>query len=149
MVISNDISQISAEMLLNYLFPELREKWTARYAGTFYRNYNNDHLSVYEDTAEVVLARDGFLKLLPEALLSDENELRGDNFAEKYHKLERRKKLFSEAFLPFDTFAFKQKLRIEQQTSELLQAKLTYTDALPGGIEGSSGFEKARFRRSR
>ena len=121
-----DISQISAEMLLGYLFPELREKWVARYAGTFYRNYNNDHLSVYEDAAEVVLARDGFLKLLPESLLSDENELRGGNFSEKYQRLEQRKRLFREAFLPFDTFAFRQKLRIEQQTSELLQAKIAW-----------------------
>lgn len=126
MKVSHDISQISAEMLLNYLFPELREKWVARYAGTFYRNYNHDHLSIYEDTAEVVLARDGFLKLLPESLLSDENELKGGNFSEKYQKLEQRKRLFKEAFLPFDTFAFKQKLRIEQQTSELLEEKLTY-----------------------
>ena len=126
MKVRNDISQISAEMLLNYLFPEMREKWIARYAGTFYRNYNNDHLSIYEETAEVVLARDGFLRLLPESLLSDENELKGGNFSEKYQKLEQRKRLFKEAFLPFDTFAFKQKLRIEQHTSELLQDKLNY-----------------------
>ena len=83
MNVSYDISQISAEMLLNYLYPELGEKWIVRSAGTFYRNYNNDHLSVYEDTEEVVLARDGFLKLLPEALISDENELKGGHVSEK------------------------------------------------------------------
>ena len=126
MKVRYDISQISAEMLLNFLFPDMMEKWIARYAGTFYRNYNNDHLSIYEDTAEVILARDGFMKLLPESLLSDENELKGGNFADKDQKLEQRKRLFKEAFLPFDTFAFKQKLHIEQQTSELLQYKLTY-----------------------
>ena len=116
---SYDISQISAEMLLNYLYPELGEKWVAQYAGTFYRNYNNDHLSVYEETAEVVLARDGFLKLLPEALLSDENDLKGGNFSEKYEKLEQKKKIFQEAFMPFNTFSFRQKIRMEKKLSEL------------------------------
>lgn len=123
---SYDISQISAEMLLNYLYPELGEKWVAQYAGTFYRNYNNDHLSVYEETAEVVLARDGFLKLLPEALLSDENDLKGGNFSEKYEKLEQKKKIFQEAFMPFNTFSFRQKIRMEKKLSELLGIKLDY-----------------------
>ena len=126
MKVNHDISQISAEMLLNYLYPELREKWVAHYAGTFYRNYNNDHLSVYEETAEVVLARDGFLKLLPEALLSDENELKGKQFAEKYQQLVQRKKVFHEAFMPFNMFSFRQKLRLEQKVSELLNSKLDY-----------------------
>ena len=126
MEVNYDISQISAELLLNYLYPELGEKWIAHYAGTFYRNYNNDHLSIYEDSAEVVLARDGFLKLLPEALLSEENELRGGNVVEKSQKLEERKKFFREAFLPFNTFSFRQKIRIEQQVSQLLSTKLDY-----------------------
>lgn len=126
MNVSYDISQISAEMLLNYLYPELGEKWIVRSAGTFYRNYNNDHLSVYEDTEEVVLARDGFLKLLPEALLSDENELKGGHVSEKYPKIKRKKMIFREAFVPFDTIIFRQKLRIEQQVSDLLNTKLDY-----------------------
>lgn len=126
MRVNYDISQISAEMLLNYLYPELGEKWIAQYAGTFYRNYNNDHLSVYEEIAEVVLARDGFLKLLPEALLSDENELKGGHFSEKYQQLEQKKKIFQEAFMPFNTFSFRQKIRMEQKLSELLNAKLDY-----------------------
>lgn len=126
MNVSYDISQISAEMLLNYFYPELREKWVARYAGTFYRNYNNDHLSVFEESAEVVLARDGFLKLLPEALLSDENELRGGHALEKSQQLEKKKKLFQEAFMPFNTFSFRQKMNMEQKLSEILRNKLDY-----------------------
>ena len=126
MKVSYDISQISAELLLNYLYPELMDKWVAHYAGTFYRNYNNDHLSIYEETAEVVLARDGFLKFLPEALLSDENELKGGQLSEKHQKLEERKKIFQEAFRPFDTFSFRQRLRMEQKISELLNEKLDY-----------------------
>lgn len=126
MKVNHDISPISAEMLLNYLYPELREKWVAHYAGTFYRNYNNDHLSIYEDTAEVVLARDGFLKLLPEALLSDESELKGGRFEEKYKQLVQKKKVFQEAFMPFNMFAFRQRIRMEQKLSELLNSKLDY-----------------------
>lgn len=126
MKVSYEISQISAEMLLNYFYPELMEKWVAHYAGTFYRNYNNDHLSIFDETAEVVLARDGFLKLLPEALLSDENDLKGGQLEEKHQQLEQKKKLFQEAFMPFNTFSFRQKLRIEQKLSEILNAKLEY-----------------------
>ena len=126
MKIYNDLSQISAEMLLNYLYPELGDQWTARFAGTFYRNYTNDSLSVYEETKEVVLARDGFLKLLPESLIFDEDELKGGGFSDKYQKLEARQKLFREAFLPLDTIAFRQKLQLEREASALLEMKLGY-----------------------
>lgn len=123
---NNNISQASAEMLLNYLYPELSRKWIARYVGTFYRNYNNDSMSIYEDTNEVILARDGFLKLLPEALISDENELKGGNFQEKYKKVEQKKKFFEEVFLPFNTFSFRENLYIEKNISNLLYTKLDY-----------------------
>lgn len=126
MDINNDISQISAEMLLNYLYPEMVDKWIAHYVGTFYRNYNNDHLSIYKNTNEVVLARDGFLKLLPEALISDENELKGGDFSGKYQKVEQRRKFFEEVFLPFNTLSFRQKMHIEQKVSELLDSKFDY-----------------------
>ena len=122
----NDISQVSAEMLLNYLYPEMGGQWIARLAGTFYRNYSHDHIAVYKDSKEVVLARDGFLKVLPEGLLSDENELRGGEVLGKYKRLEQRMHHFREAFLPFDTFSFRQKIKIEQQVSELLDMKLDY-----------------------
>ncbi len=126
MTVSNDLSQINAEMLLNYLYPEMEEHWVARHAGTFYRNYNRDHMSVYNNTNEVVLARDGFLQLLPEGLVSSENELKGKNVIEKYKKLETRKKIFKEAFLPFDAFSFRTKLVIERYGSELLEDKLNW-----------------------
>ncbi len=113
-------------MLLNYLYPDLGDQWIARCVGTFYRNYNNDQLSIYEETKEVFLARDGFLKLLPESLLSDEDELRGGNIVEKYKMLESRKRLLKEAFLPFDTFSFRQRMHIEQKVSQLLDVKLDY-----------------------
>ncbi len=126
MKVNNDLSQVSAEMLLNYLYPEMEKKWVARCAGTFYRNYNDDHMAVYRETNEVVLARDGFLQLLPEGLISNEDELKGGNVAEKYEKLEARKRIFKEAFLPFDTFTFRQRLAVERHVSELLDQKLEW-----------------------
>ena len=121
-----DINEIGAEMLLNRLYPEMEDKWIARCEGTFYRNYMGDHISVYDDSDEVVLSRDGFISLLPDGLLSGEEDLRGGNFADKYKKLTQRMKLYKEAFLPIDTFAFRQRLHIEQMTSALLENKLAY-----------------------
>lgn len=121
-----NLSEINAEMLLNYLYPELEDKWTTRYKGTFYRNYNRDVLSVDEEEGEVELSRDGFLKLLPQGILTQDDELKGKEFAGKYETLQKRKRLLEEAFLPFDTFAFRKQLHIERQISELLNEKLAY-----------------------
>jgi len=126
MKISNELSQISAELLLNYFYPELQEKWTARHEGTFYRNYNTDALLIREKDAEVLLARDGFLKLLPEGLLFDEDDLRKKNFDGAYSKLEQRRRLFTEAFLPLDTFQFRNRLHIEKHIADLLNVRLEY-----------------------
>lgn len=119
-----DISEIRAEVLLNYLYPEMAGEWIARCEGSFYRNYSDDLMSLFEDR-EVVLSRDGLLKLLPDGLISDESELTG-NVADNYQKLTARIKLLKEAFLPIDTFFFRQKLNIEQKTSELLKEKLSF-----------------------
>ena len=59
-------------MLLNYLYPEMESQWIAIDKGTFYRNYNQDALSIDEKEKKVVLARDGFLRLLPDGLLLDQ-----------------------------------------------------------------------------
>lgn len=122
-----DISQISAEFLLNYLYPECNDKWIAHYEGTFFRNYNNDQMTVYENNNEVVLARDSYLKLLPEALISDESELREVSPKQRvasFEKMEQRVKVLRDAFLPIDTFNFRKKLQVERQTSELLEKKI-------------------------
>ena len=41
------IPEIRAEMLLNYLYPELATKWMVSDKGSFYRNYNDDIMSLY------------------------------------------------------------------------------------------------------
>ena len=72
MNISQQIPEISAEMLLNLLYPELEDKWIAHHDGTFYRNYSRDVLSLSPEEAEVSLSRDSILGLLPRNLLSPE-----------------------------------------------------------------------------
>ena len=121
-----NISEISAEMLLGYLYPELEDKWVARHEGTFYRNYNDDALSVDAQRMEVTLARDGFIKLLPEGLVNTEDELRGKEVKGRFEAMKKRLHLLNEAFLPLDSINFRKKLKIERQVSELLDDKLDY-----------------------
>ena len=49
----NNIRQVSAEMLLNYLFPEMEGQWLADNKGSFYRNYSRDILALYADEKRV------------------------------------------------------------------------------------------------
>lgn len=122
----NDIAEIKAEVLLNYLYPEMSSMWTARMEGTFYRNYNHDALTINVDEHDVILARDGFLKLLPEGLLTRDDDLKGNNKEQNMRELEHRKHLLRELFLPFDTFSFQKHIEIERIASEMLEHKLSY-----------------------
>lgn len=129
------INEISAEMLLEHLYPDLEQKWTVRYMGTFYRNYNSDILKIYENEPSVELSRDGFLSLLPPSLISKENELDDvDEYGHRYQldkttrmkRIRQRLHILTEAFLPFDTFNFRRRLAMERKISELLNLKLAY-----------------------
>ncbi|MCH5242081.1 MAG: hypothetical protein J1F67_06625 [Muribaculaceae bacterium] len=130
-----NIPEIGAEMMLNYLYPELEERWIVRNEGTFYRNYNNDALSVDTERPEISLARDGFLKLLPQGFISSADELQSGDKKEKHKEIERRKRVLQEAFLPFDTVSFRRKLKIEREISQLLNDKLEYILKTYFGIE--------------
>ena len=112
MKIGRNLYQVRAEVLLNYLYPELEGDWITQYKGTFFRNYNEDILELYEDERKVILARDGFLRLLPEGLLTHDDDLRGEDVAQKFKELEWRRELLNEAFSPFDTYIFRKKLAI-------------------------------------
>ena len=107
-----NLSEISAELLLGYLYPELAGQWMARHSGTFYRNYNSDVMAVYEDEPTVVLSRDGFLQLLPQGLFA--------------HADKRQMQVLKDAFLPIDAFWFNTKVQLELQVSPILTDKLTY-----------------------
>ena len=118
-----DLSEISAEMLLERLYPELTDEWRVSYAGTFYRNYSNDAMMVDQDSRQLTVARDGWLKLVPAGLLSDENELREGDFASRNEKMHERVALLKEQILPFDSFAFRRRLHLERELSTLLEQK--------------------------
>lgn len=126
MNVNTQIPEIGAEMLLNLLYPELEEKWIAHHDGTFYRNYNQDVLSLSLEEGRVWLSRDSLLGLLPQGVLSGEEDLKKGDWSEKHKELERRIKILSEAFLPIDTFAFRRLLKAEKGVEDLLGDKLSY-----------------------
>lgn len=123
---TTQIPEIGAEMLLNYLYPELQEKWTAHHDGTFYRNYNRDIMEIDPDAMTVWLSRDGFLDLLPQGLLSKEDEFKTGDIQEKHKDLDMQRRILSEAFLPFDSISFRSRLRLESEISKMLSDKLGY-----------------------
>lgn len=126
MELKPNIQDISAEMLLGYLYPELEGKWIARHEGTFYRNYNNDALTVDSENMTVSLARDGFTKLLPQGMINSEEELKGKDVKGHFEAMKKRNHLLNEAVLPIDTFSFRKKMQIERKVSELLEDKLDF-----------------------
>lgn len=123
---ASNMSEISAEMLLNFLYPEEVDQWVVKDKGTFYRNYTPDVLSVDKKNHYVALSRDGFVKLLPQGLITIDNELKGDDFYDKYVALSKRKQLLQEIFKPIDSFTFRRRLYIESKVSQLLNDKATY-----------------------
>lgn len=117
--------EISAEMLLGYLYPEKEDQWKVSCKGSFYRNYSSDSMNVDPDAACVELARDGFLKYLPDGLLADVDDLR--NLRDKsgeYEKIKRRRNLLTDAFSPLDNFNFRERLHLEKQVSSILYDKV-------------------------
>ena len=123
----NNIPQISAETLLNYLYPELEEQWLADNKGCFYRNYNTDILYLYPNEKRVELSRDGFLKLLPQGLLVSEDNLRKvKDIAARTKEVERRRHLLEEAFLPLNSLHFRRTLRMERQVADVLGTRMEY-----------------------
>lgn len=124
MTIQNEIQGLRTEVLLNYLYPELMERWVANYKGTFYRNYSEDTLRIDEEEAWVTLSRDGLINLLPHGLISTEQELKGKDFKDNYQKLKQRKDRLEEMFRPFDTRRLRRSLKEEKQLAEVLENKL-------------------------
>ena len=69
MIKVNNIPEIRAEMLLNYLYPEESNHWIVQNEGLFFRNYNSDLLAIDEEKMVAQTARDSFIRLLPQGLL--------------------------------------------------------------------------------
>lgn len=121
-----NLSEISAETLLDYLYPDCEQQWVSRDKGAFYRNYNPDVLDIEPENHLVKLSRDGFLRILPQGMIVREDELRGDDVKERYDEIHQRVRLLEDAFLPFDTFYFRRSLVAERKVSELLNRKLEF-----------------------
>ena len=126
MIKKNNIPQIRAELLLNYLYPEDWSKWIARGEGTFYRNYNYDLLSIDNEKMEAQTSRDGFLSLLPPGMITEAEDLKGEDAGEKYKEMKRRIRLLKEAFMPLDSFTFRRSVYVEHVAAEMLQDRLDY-----------------------
>lgn len=126
MKLTSNLYEANAEMLLDYLYPELQQQWVVRQKGTFYRNYNSDLLSVDEEQVQAKLSRNGFLRLLPEGLFNSEDDLRSNNVKEDHQEIMQRMRILEEAFLPFDSFYFRARLQLERSVSELLDTKLEF-----------------------
>ena len=125
-MIKNNVPEIRAELLLNYLYPEMFSQWISQNEGLFFRNYNSDLLAIDEEKRVAQVARDSFVKLLPQGLITQETDLKGEDAAEKFKQLELRLRLLRETFKPIDTFRFRESLYVEHQMSSLLQSKLSY-----------------------
>ena len=125
-MIKNSLPEIRAELLLNYLYPEMFNQWTSQNEGTFFRNYNSDLLTIDEEKMVAQTARDSFIKLLPQGLLTQETDLKGEDAAEKFKQLELKLRLLRETFKPIDTHRFRESLYVEHQMDILLQGKLNY-----------------------
>ena len=126
MIKVNNIPEIRAEMLLNYLYPEESNHWIVQNEGLFFRNYNSDLLAIDEEKSVAQTARDSFIRLLPQGLLTQETDLKGEDSAEKYKKLGQRLRFLREAFKPIDSFHFRESIHLEHQIDKLLQDKLFY-----------------------
>lgn len=120
------IDEIRAEYLLTKLYPELDDKWVARHKGTFYRNYSPDAMNIYGEERLVELSRDGFLKLLPDGFLSDEEEISGETAQQSMEQIKQRLHRLHEAFLPVDSQRFKTRLQLEHAIDPILEMKLQY-----------------------
>ena len=121
-----DLWDISAECLLNYLYPDATDQWEVECAGTFYRNYSPDVLAVDETQKRVRLSRDSFLRLLPQGVIAPDDALKGANFEQKYERLKRKEELLQELFKPVDTLAFRTRLHLEKQAAQLSYDKLSF-----------------------
>lgn len=122
----SNISEIRAEVLLNHLYPEQTDNWIVRDKGTFYRNYSDDILQLEEKLSQVSLSRDGLLRILPQGLISTEEDLKGNDFSAKYEALTHRKNYLEELFVPFDSWRFRNSIRDEEDLANLLENKLNF-----------------------
>lgn len=118
------IQNVRAEMLLGYLYPELRESWRVECKGAFYRNYSEDILGYDPEAGVVELSRDGLLKLLPPGAVSVHSG--GADVKEFSQKQQEELSLLSELFVPFDSLLFRLNMALEDNLSQILDGFEAY-----------------------
>ncbi len=123
-----DLTNIKAEVLLNYLYPEKHNSWFVEYMGTFFRNYQNDLMDIDLANNKLSLSRDNFIKLLPESAL-----FRKEVINRKERKSRRSKQVKEDrsnyenlcgVFSAIDTFRFRESLGYEAFFSSLSENKV-------------------------
>ena len=123
-----NLHNISAEMLLDTLYPQLEEEgWTVKSSGAFYRNYNEDMMSMDEENKVGELSRNSLLHVLPQGVFADEEDLR--NMSDPKAKLESvhiNRNRMKDFFVPFNTYDLYLRLKVEREVSDLLSRKLEF-----------------------
>lgn len=114
--------EISAELLLNYLYPDKMETWRVETKGAFFRNYNQDVMELDAQKNNVALARDGLMQMLPEGFFSNERSKKEENRKQEKWRLD----LIHEAFMPLHTFAFRSNLKLESEVTAMLNDSWDY-----------------------
>lgn len=118
------MSEISAEMQLGYSHPGNDNNWVVHSKGTFYRNYQSDVMALNDQSNVVDLARDGFLHLLPQGIITNDTDLSTDDPYQKkaaWAQLQARKRRMEAAFQPIDTIRFRNRMRTEKQISDTIR----------------------------
>ncbi len=123
-----DLTNIKAEVLLNYLYPERSDSWIAEYKGAFFRNYQNDLMDIDLENNKLSLSRDNFIKLFPESALFRKDVInRKERRHHKSKQLKEDRDNYEDlcgVFSAVDTFRFREALGYEAFFSSLNENKV-------------------------
>lgn len=111
----SSFDELKAETVLSVLSPDVKH-WNVLHKGYFYRNYHPDLINLYTSQKYIETSRNGLMKVLPEGLFFDPQQLKlgdKDNFKEKKEKLDEIRKFYAVFFMPFDSELFDLSLRLE------------------------------------
>lgn len=123
-----DFTNIKAEVLLNYLYPNRKDAWIVENKGTFFRNYQADLMDINLDDNKVSLCRDNFISLLPENIF-----FRREVKAKKDVEFRRKEQIKEDRdnyeslcsiFAAIDTFRFRDSLEYEAFFSLVYENKM-------------------------
>jgi len=127
--------ELSAEAYLGLLYRGQGKKWTVHNQGLFFRNYSEDVMSIDEESQNVTLSRDGWLRYCPQELISPVDEIQNIKKSTGKKKMSvaaidemirKRIRILSESLVPFDTFAFRMRLQLDDKLQEILDGKVNY-----------------------